>query len=117
HEEWANYGVMHKYQPVDLIKYFGEQIGLYFAWLGVYTQLLIPPSLLGIIVFLYGIFTVDSNIPDETCNDRLNITMCPLCDGVCDYWQLSSVCSLARVTYLFDNGATVLFAIFMSLWG
>ncbi|XP_029378507.1 anoctamin-1 [Echeneis naucrates] len=118
HEEWANYGVMHKYQPVDLIrKYFGEQIGLYFAWLGVYTQLLIPPSVLGIIVFLYGIFTVDANIPSqETCDDNLNITMCPLCDGVCDYWRLSTVCSLARASYLFDNGATVLFAIFMSLW-
>jgi len=44
-------------------KYFGEQIGLYFAWLGVYTQLLIPPSLLGIIVFVYGILTVDTNVP------------------------------------------------------
>lgn len=44
-------------------KYFGEQIGFYFAWLGVYTQLLIPPSVLGIIVFLYGIFTVDANVP------------------------------------------------------
>uniref|UniRef100_A0A673AEM2 Anoctamin n=1 Tax=Sphaeramia orbicularis TaxID=375764 RepID=A0A673AEM2_9TELE len=98
-------------------KYFGEQIGLYFAWLGVYTQLLIPPSVLGIIVFLYGIFTVDANVPSqETCNESLNITMCPLCDGVCDYWQLSTVCSLARASYLFDNGATVLFAIFMSLW-
>ncbi|XP_061534252.1 anoctamin-2 isoform X1 [Phycodurus eques] len=118
HEEWANYGVMHKYQPVDLIrKYFGEQIGLYFAWLGVYTQLLIPPSVLGIIVFLYGIFTVDTNVPSqETCDDNLNITMCPLCDGVCDYWRLSTVCSLAKASYLFDNGATVLFAIFMSLW-
>uniref|UniRef100_A0A674PC29 Anoctamin n=1 Tax=Takifugu rubripes TaxID=31033 RepID=A0A674PC29_TAKRU len=118
HDEWANYGVMHKYQPVDLIrKYFGEQIGFYFAWLGVYTQLLIPPSVLGIIVFLYGIFTVDTNVPSqETCDDNLNITMCPLCDGVCDYWRLSTVCSLARASYLFDNGATVLFAIFMSLW-
>ncbi|XP_010783153.1 anoctamin-1 [Notothenia coriiceps] len=118
HEEWANYGVMYKYQPVDLIrKYFGEQIGLYFAWLGVYTQLLIPPSVLGIIVFLYGLFTVDTNVPSqETCDDRHNITMCPLCDGVCDYWLLSSVCSLTRATYLFDNGVTVLFAIFMSLW-
>ncbi|KAM6937299.1 anoctamin-1 [Xenentodon cancila] len=118
HEEWANYGVMLKHQPVDLIrKYFGEQIGLYFAWLGVYTQLLIPPSVLGIIVFLYGIFTVDDNVPSqEACNDNLNITMCPLCDAVCDYWRLSTVCSLARASYLFDNGATVLFAIFMSLW-
>ncbi|XP_067356414.1 anoctamin-1 [Channa argus] len=118
HTEWANYGVMHKFQPVDMIrKYFGEQIGLYFAWLGVYTQLLIPPSVLGIIVFLYGIFTVDANVPSqETCDENLNITMCPLCDEVCDYWRLSTVCSLARASYLFDNGATVLFAIFMSLW-
>ncbi|KAK5867461.1 hypothetical protein PBY51_011953 [Eleginops maclovinus] len=118
HEEWANYGVMYKYQPVDLIrKYFGEQIGLYFAWLGVYTQLLIPPSVLGIIVFLYGLFTVDTNVPSqETCDEHLNITMCPLCDGMCDYWLLSTVCSLARASYLFDNGVTVLFAIFMSLW-
>uniref|UniRef100_A0A8C6MDR3 Anoctamin n=1 Tax=Nothobranchius furzeri TaxID=105023 RepID=A0A8C6MDR3_NOTFU len=114
----GNSKVMFKYQPVDLIrKYFGEQIGLYFAWLGVYTQLLIPPSVLGIIVFLYGIFTVDTNVPSlETCDENLNITMCPLCDAVCDYWRLSTVCSLARASYLFDNGATVFFAIFMSLW-
>lgn len=56
-------------------------------------------------------------LSQETCDDNLNITMCPLCDGVCDYWRLSTVCSLARASYLFDNGATVLFAIFMSLWG
>lgn len=24
HEEWANYGVMHKYQPVDLIRYSAD---------------------------------------------------------------------------------------------
>lgn len=53
----------------------------------------------------------------ETCNENLNITMCPLCDKVCDYWHLSTVCSLTRASYLFDNGVTVLFAIFMSLWG
>lgn len=44
-------------------KYFGEKIGLYFAWLGVYTQMLIPASVVGIIVFLYGCATVDQNIP------------------------------------------------------
>jgi len=51
------------------------------------------------------------------CDDHLNFTMCPLCDRVCDYWQLSSICSTARASYLFDNHATVGFAIFMSLWG
>lgn len=44
-------------------KYFGEKIGLYFAWLGVYTQMLIPASLVGVIVFLYGCVTVDDDIP------------------------------------------------------
>ncbi|XP_012589774.1 PREDICTED: anoctamin-1, partial [Condylura cristata] len=64
YEEWASYRVFYKYQPIDLVrKYFGEQIGLYFAWLGVYTQMLIPASLVGIIVFLYGCATVDENIP------------------------------------------------------
>ncbi|KAI4897949.1 hypothetical protein NFI96_019836, partial [Prochilodus magdalenae] len=118
HEEWANYGVFFKYQPADLIrKYFGEKIGLYFAWLGVYTQLLIPASAMGIVVFLYGWLTVDTNVPSqEMCDERLNFTMCPLCDQVCDYWQLSSMCSTARASYLFDNHATVAFAIFMSLW-
>uniref|UniRef100_A0A8C1XDY5 Anoctamin n=1 Tax=Cyprinus carpio TaxID=7962 RepID=A0A8C1XDY5_CYPCA len=118
HEEWANYGACYKYQPMDLIrKYFGEKIGLYFAWLGVYTQLLIPASALGVAVFLYGCLTVDTNVPSqEMCDEHLNFTMCPLCDRVCDYWQLSSICSTARTSYLFDNHATVGFAIFMSLW-
>lgn len=44
-------------------KYFGEKIGLYFAWLGVYTQMLIPASVVGVIVFLYGCVTVNENIP------------------------------------------------------
>uniref|UniRef100_A0A673G6X3 Anoctamin n=1 Tax=Sinocyclocheilus rhinocerous TaxID=307959 RepID=A0A673G6X3_9TELE len=118
HKEWANYGACYKYQPMDLIrKYFGEKIGLYFAWLGVYTQLLIPASALGVAVFLYGCLTVDTNVPSqEMCDEHLNFTMCPLCDRVCDYWQLSSICSTARASYLFDNHATVGFAIFMSLW-
>ncbi|KAM3850562.1 anoctamin-1-like [Diretmus argenteus] len=118
HEEWARYSAFYKYQPVDLIrKYFGEKIGLYFAWLGVYTQLLVPASIVGIIVFGYGVATVDTNVPSlEMCDERLNFTMCPLCDRACDFWQLSTACSTARASHLFDNPATVFFAIFMSLW-
>ncbi|XP_045567319.1 anoctamin-1, partial [Salmo salar] len=118
HDEWARYGAFYKYQPVDLIrKYFGEKIGLYFAWLGVYTQLLIPASLVGIIVFCYGCYTVDMDVPSlEMCDEQQNFTMCPLCDGVCDYWHLSTACGTARASHLFDNPATVFFAIFMSLW-
>ncbi|XP_061570518.1 anoctamin-2b isoform X1 [Cololabis saira] len=118
HEEWARYSAFYKYQPIDLVrKYFGEKIGLYFAWLGVYTQLLIPASIVGIIVFGYGVATVDTNLPSlEMCNEHLNFTMCPLCDGACDFWHLSTACGTARASHLFDNPATVFFAIFMSLW-
>nr|XP_008015675.2 anoctamin-1 isoform X2 [Chlorocebus sabaeus] len=118
YEEWACYGVFYKYQPINLVrKYFGEKIGLYFAWLGVYTQMLIPASIVGIIVFLYGCATVDENIPSmEMCDQRQNITMCPLCDKTCSYWKMSSACATARASHLFDNPATVFFSVFMALW-
>nr|XP_033784024.1 anoctamin-1 isoform X2 [Geotrypetes seraphini] len=117
-EEWASYGAFYKYQPIDLVrKYFGEKIGLYFAWLGVYTQMLIPASIVGIIVFLYGCATVDENIPSmEMCDKTYNITMCPLCDKTCSYWKMSSACATARASHLFDNPATVFFSVFMALW-
>ncbi|KAI4825102.1 hypothetical protein KUCAC02_020800 [Chaenocephalus aceratus] len=106
YEEWANYSVFFKYQPIGLVrKYFGEKIGLYFAWLGLYTQMLIPASLVGVIVFLM-----------EICHPKNNITMCPLCDKVCSYWKLSTACGTARASHLFDNPATVFFSIFMALW-
>uniref|UniRef100_A0A674BJY1 Anoctamin n=1 Tax=Salmo trutta TaxID=8032 RepID=A0A674BJY1_SALTR len=118
YEEWASYSVFYKYQPIGLVrKYFGEKIGLYFAWLGLYTQMLIPASLVGVIVFLYGCATVDNNIPSmEICHPRNNITMCPLCDRACNYWKLKEACGTARASHLFDNPATVFFSIFMALW-
>uniref|UniRef100_A0A674F748 Anoctamin n=1 Tax=Salmo trutta TaxID=8032 RepID=A0A674F748_SALTR len=118
YEEWASYSVFYKYQPIGLVrKYFGEKIGLYFAWLGLYTQMLIPASLVGVIVFLYGCATVDDNIPSmEICHPKNNITMCPLCDRACSYWKLKEACGTARASHLFDNPATVFFSIFMALW-
>ncbi|XP_069766032.1 anoctamin-2-like isoform X2 [Narcine bancroftii] len=117
-QEWARYGVFYKYQPIDLIrKYFGEKIGLYFAWLGLYTELLMPASLVGIIVFFYGCVTIDNDIPSiEMCDEQNGFTMCPLCDKSCDYWHLSTACATARASHLFDNPATVFFSIFMALW-
>uniref|UniRef100_A0A8B9IRS7 Anoctamin n=1 Tax=Amazona collaria TaxID=241587 RepID=A0A8B9IRS7_9PSIT len=118
YREWARYGVFYKFQPIDLIrKYFGEKIGLYFAWLGLYTEFLIPSSVVGIIVFLYGCITIESDIPSkEMCDQRNAFTMCPLCEKFCGYWNLSSACATARASHLFDNPATVFFSIFMALW-
>lgn len=55
----------------------------------------------------------------EICEDPVisNYTMCPMCDQRCSYWHLSDSCTYSRATYLFDNPATVCFAIVMALWG
>ena len=41
-------------------RYFGEKIGIYFAWLGFYTMWLLPASIVGFIVFLYGLSTINT---------------------------------------------------------
>lgn len=40
-------------------RYFGEKIGLYFAWLGWYTGMLFPAAFIGLFVFLYGVATLN----------------------------------------------------------
>lgn len=41
--------------------------------------------------------------------------MCPLCP-TCEYWKLSDACSDSKIAILFDNSATLFFAVFMSFW-
>nr|XP_037871635.1 anoctamin-4 isoform X5 [Bombyx mori] len=116
--EWAAVSKCLKYQPLDYVKdYFGVKIGLYFAWLGFYTHMLIPASLVGLICFIYSAATVYSNKPSEDiCNYNSTIKMCPQCDYFCEFWDLKATCLQSRITYLFDNSTTVFFAIFMSFW-
>ncbi|CAF4102212.1 unnamed protein product, partial [Rotaria sordida] len=45
-----------------------------------------------------------------------NTDMCPLCDKTCSFWKLSDSCVYAQISYVFDNVATVIFAILMSIW-
>lgn len=120
YELWARPGMWYKYQPLDQIRgYFGEKVGIYFSWLGFYTSMLIPVAIAGVIAFIYGLATIMDDVPStEICEDPIisNYTMCPMCDQRCSYWQLSDSCTYSRATYLFDNPATVAFAIVMALW-
>ena len=60
--EWARPIRWYKKQPLWLIKkYFGDKIGLYFAWLGFYTSMLIPASIVGLLCFFYGLLSMNSN--------------------------------------------------------
>lgn len=118
--EWAQFSRWYKYQPYHAIKeYFGTEVGLYFAWLGFYTAMLVPAAILGLIVFIYGISEAGSYPPVlDACNstNERQFYMCPLCDKQCSYWSLKSFCAYVRVVYMFDNDSTIILALFMSIW-
>lgn len=119
--DWARFGRIFKSQPYHAIKdYFGHTIGLYFAWLGFYTAMLVPLAIFALIVFIYGIASSSSHIPvRDICSESNRDVwyMCPLCDRQCSYWNLApDTCMYAKVTHFFDNDWTVALAFFASIW-
>ncbi|XP_036391016.1 anoctamin-5-like isoform X1 [Megalops cyprinoides] len=120
YNHWASFSRFYKEQPLNLIrKYYGEKIGIYFAWLGFYTKMLLFAAVMGVMCFIYGILTYHENTwSTEICDPEIggNIIMCPLCDQKCGYWKLNSTCNSSKYSHLFDNMATVFFAIFMGIW-
>lgn len=123
YKHWATMKKCYQYQPLDAVKdYFGVKIGIYFAWLGFYTYMLLIASFFGVISFLVSLkLHANNSITDQICRDEKNTTetsiiMCPLCDTWCDYWDLQETCFHARMTSIFDSSATVIFAVIMSFW-
>uniref|UniRef100_A0AAY4BUM9 Anoctamin n=1 Tax=Denticeps clupeoides TaxID=299321 RepID=A0AAY4BUM9_9TELE len=120
YKHWARFLTFYKEQPLNLIrKYYGEKIGIYFAWLGFYTEMLFFAAVMGVICFLYGVLSYEDNVSSkEICDSKIGgiIVMCPLCDKKCSYWKLNSTCLSSWQSHLFDNEATVFFAIFMGIW-
>ncbi|KAK9745686.1 Calcium-activated chloride channel [Popillia japonica] len=65
---WANFSMIFKAQPLNLIeKYFGTELGMYFAWIEFYVSYLIPASIVGILSFILG--SVNTYLTDGT-HDR-----------------------------------------------
>uniref|UniRef100_A0A8C6L3U1 Anoctamin n=1 Tax=Nothobranchius furzeri TaxID=105023 RepID=A0A8C6L3U1_NOTFU len=114
---WARWCKWYKYQPLDHIReYFGEKIALYFAWLGFYTAWLLPAALVGTLIFVSGVMTMSTNTPaEEICGSGAKYLMCPLCK-TCKAWNMSEICTMAKMGYLFDHPGTVFFSVFMSFW-
>uniref|UniRef100_A0A8P4K0L0 Anoctamin n=1 Tax=Dicentrarchus labrax TaxID=13489 RepID=A0A8P4K0L0_DICLA len=120
YQEWANPKSFYKMQPLDLIrKYYGEKIGIYFAWLGFYTIMLTLAAAVGLGCFIYGYRTQDTSTwSKEVCNPEIGgqIVMCPQCDRECKFWRLNSTCEASKKLCIFDNFGTLVFAVFMSIW-
>ncbi|KAM4597065.1 anoctamin-5b isoform 2-T2 [Fundulus diaphanus] len=120
YSHWAGFLSFYKEQPLNLIrKYYGEKIGIYFAWLGFYTEMLFFAAVMGVICFIYGLLSYgDNKSSKEICDQNIggSIVMCPLCDKKCPFWTLNSTCLSSWQSHLFDNEGTIFFAIFMGIW-
>ncbi|XP_074029186.1 anoctamin-4 isoform X2 [Leptinotarsa decemlineata] len=116
---WGNIHCWYKEQPIILIeKYFGTEFAFYFAWLGFYVKMLMPMAILSVLCILYGAATITTsqNINShEICTSKL--ILCPRCHYMhCKFESLKSSCLQSHVTYVFDNPATITFAIVISFW-
>ncbi|CAG8726955.1 4567_t:CDS:10 [Gigaspora margarita] len=88
-DSWIKNG---KNKPLNKIReYFGEKLALYFVFLKFYTNWLTIPSIVGVIVFIYGLIDAFSR-------------------GLVSSKNIGSVSSIV------DNVLTVPFALFMTLW-
>ncbi|XP_021560446.1 anoctamin-6 isoform X4 [Neomonachus schauinslandi] len=120
YREWAHPRSIYKKQPLDLIrKYYGEKIGIYFAWLGYYTQMLLLAAVVGVACFLYGYFNQNNcTWSKEVCHPDIGgkIIMCPQCDQHCSFWNLNITCESSKKLCIFDSFGTLVFAVFMGIW-
>lgn len=119
---WADFKRSFKPQPLHFIRsYFGDKVGFYFAWLGFYTRMLVFPSFIGVLCFLYGIISLPySAIQQDICDGTSspgNLTMCPVCRiPNCDPWQMSTSCDSAKWNYRFDQPANIFMSVFTLSW-
>ncbi|EPB77588.1 hypothetical protein ANCCEY_03346 [Ancylostoma ceylanicum] len=121
YNHWVSWRNVLKYQPLDCIKrYFGTKIAFYFAWLGYYTRSLYLAAFVGIITVLFGFWNVGEDVVSNDICGRDGVgsktLICPQCENYCDFTPLNNSCVYAKVSYLFDNGSTVIFAALMSIW-
>ncbi len=56
--KWASLRNIFRYQPINLVKdYFGEEIALHFAWVGMLIASLWIPVLFGLASFAEGLYS------------------------------------------------------------
>ncbi|KAJ8918004.1 hypothetical protein NQ315_011457 [Exocentrus adspersus] len=119
---WAKFSCWYKEAPLDLLqKYFGCEVAFYFAWVEFFTLMLLPPAILGVLVFVINLTNLhisDITQVNEICQEH-GMKMCPACayKRYCVYKPLSKYCFYAEGNFLFDNYLTVVYAVFMSFWG
>jgi anoctamin-1 len=90
HYNWARFQNIFLFSPTDAIQtYFGEEVGLYFAFITVYTIALAVFSVVGIWCIVYGVLTLpvekETGYVKELCD--LELVMCPKCNSGCPFYS------------------------------
>lgn len=122
-ETWGSFKQFHKYQPIPQIRaYFGEEIGYYFALLGLYSKMLLYPAVLSFIFLLGSLAQVATDpVINDICHSPVyaDKVFCPLCHGrivQCPTTPVPAACLSMKISRTFDNDLTVAFAVFISIW-
>ncbi|CAF0755683.1 unnamed protein product [Adineta ricciae] len=104
-------------QPIELIRaYFGENVALYFVFLGWYTYMLMLPSIIGCFVIIYSTINAFFDIPTiETCVNISKEYLCPQRTRK-KYVSIGNDCLTKRFSTVFDNYSTHMFGVFMIFW-
>lgn len=80
-------------------KYFGEKIGIYFAWLGFYTVMLTLAAAVGLCCFIYGYTTRESSTWRYS-NYTTNSTVLPQGDKDCPYFFFNLKWNITIVLFI-----------------
>ncbi len=81
---------------------------MYFAWLGFYTKMLILPAVIGLIVFIAGLASIENQtMVKHLCNEQrhINTTICRMCpDLSCPFGNVREVIiMLYDEIYMYSN--------------
>ncbi|CAH0549881.1 unnamed protein product [Brassicogethes aeneus] len=116
-EFWARPKRWYQMQPSNLIEsYLGTDYAFQYDWLGVYTAMLIIPSITSIVVILYGVATISStDHPEANTVCKSNKLICPTC-SMCKYYYLRETCVFENWSHVLSNTGTNVFAILISIW-
>uniref|UniRef100_A0A8D0GY90 Anoctamin n=1 Tax=Sphenodon punctatus TaxID=8508 RepID=A0A8D0GY90_SPHPU len=101
------------------LKYYGEKIGIYFAWLGFYTHMLLMAAVVGLGCFLFGYITKDNcTWSQEVCDPNIggSIIMCPQCDKACTYWNLTITCESSKSVLFINSFILWIVTLFLEFW-
>jgi hypothetical protein len=97
-ENWATFRALFKAQPLNNIRlYFGEKVAFYFSWMSMYMHAMIIAAVVGVITFIIMRLTGDSK---ENASHKQE-------PGSTDQ----------EIEYSLPQILTVVFALFMSMWG